>query len=64
MDNVNRTDVIDADGVITLRIVEVLTKENEISIAKIRWLSKKNTNKTYGSIVVYLTKGNDVVKLL
>ncbi|EAQ85264.1 predicted protein [Chaetomium globosum CBS 148.51] len=32
------------------------TTENNVNIAKIAWLSRKDTSKAYGSIVVYVTK--------
>jgi len=43
---------------------EVLGKENEVSIAKIAWLSRKDQGKAYGSMVVYVTKGSEAVRLL
>ena len=42
----------------------MLGKENNVKIAKIAWLSKKNQAKAYRSMVVYLTSGNDATGLL
>jgi hypothetical protein len=64
IDNVNRTAVLDADGNILLGAAEVLGKENNVSIAKISWLSKKDSNKAYGSMVVYITKGTEAKRLI
>ncbi|EED14511.1 conserved hypothetical protein [Talaromyces stipitatus ATCC 10500] len=64
IDNTNRTAVIDADGNILSGAAEALGKENNVSIAKISWLSKKDSNKAYGSMVVYTTKGSDATRLL
>ena len=59
VDNINRTTILDQDGKVLPGAAEVLEKENEIHIAKIEWLSKKDTGKAYGSIVIYVTKGNE-----
>ncbi|KAH8695165.1 hypothetical protein BGW36DRAFT_398467 [Talaromyces proteolyticus] len=56
IDNTNRTAVIDMDENILLGVTQVLRKENRVDIAKIYWLSKKDVNKAYGSMVVYTTK--------
>ena len=34
----------------------MLEKENEVRIAEISWLSRKDLPKAYGSMVVYMTK--------
>jgi hypothetical protein len=64
VDNANRTAILDQEGNILPRVTEVLGKENEVNIAKIAWLSRKNRGKVYGSIVVYITKGNKAARLL
>jgi hypothetical protein len=43
---------------------EVLGKENDIRIAKIAWLGRKDIGKTYGSMVVYVTKSSEAMRLL
>jgi hypothetical protein len=64
VDNANRTTVLDKDGNILLGVVEALGKENEVDIAKIAWLSRKDVPKAYGSMVVYLTKASDAKRLI
>ena len=41
-----------------------LGAENNVNIAKISWLSNKESGKAYGSMVVYVTKGSDAKRLL
>jgi hypothetical protein len=48
VDNANRTTVLDRDGNILSGVVEALGKENEVDIAKIAWLSRKDVPKAYG----------------
>jgi hypothetical protein len=64
VDNANRTAILDEDGAIRRGAMEALGKENEVDIAKVAWLSKKDTGKAYGSMVVYVTKGSEAVRLL
>jgi hypothetical protein len=64
IDNANRTTILDHEGRIRPEAAEVLGKENDVNIAKIDWLSKKDAGKAYGSMVVYVTKGSDAVRLL
>ena len=59
VDNANRTAVLDADGNILPGAAEALGTENDVNIAKIAWLSRKDTSKAYGSMVVYVTKGSE-----
>ena len=42
----------------------MLSKENNVQIAKLAWLSKKDNLKAYSSIVIYVTKGSDARRLL
>lgn len=64
IDNANRTAVLDADGNILPGAAEALGKENEVSVAKIAWLSRKDSGKAYGSMVIYVTKGSEAKRLL
>jgi hypothetical protein len=57
IDNANRTAVLDIEGNILPGVAEVLGRENEVNIAKIYWLSRKDAGKAYGSMVVYITQG-------
>jgi hypothetical protein len=64
VDSVNRTAVLDESGDIQAGAAAAFGEENEASIAKIAWLSRKENAKAYGSMVVYLTKGSDARRLL
>ena len=64
VDNVNRLAVLDEHGEIRTGAAEAFGRENETTVAKLSWLSKKDVAKAYGSMVVYLTKGSDVGRLL
>ena len=64
IDNANRTAILNQDGTIRAEAAEALGKENNVRIAKLAWLSRKDTEKAYGSMVVYVTKGSDGARLL
>ncbi|KAL1584022.1 hypothetical protein WHR41_08100 [Cladosporium halotolerans] len=64
VDNACRTAVLDGHGELRTGAVEMLEKENEVSTAKISWLSRKDVQKAYGSMVVYVTKRADAARLL
>lgn len=64
VDNANRTAILDQEGKVLPGAAEVLGKENDVHIAKIGWLSRKDTGKAYGSMVVYVTKGSEAARLL
>ncbi|RKK06625.1 hypothetical protein BFJ68_g16678 [Fusarium oxysporum] len=56
--------VLDSDGNILPGAAEALGEENAVTIAMIHWLSNKENGKTYGSMVIYVTKGNDAKRLV
>ena len=56
--------MLDEHGELRTGAVEMLEKENEVRIAKISWLSRKDVQKAYGSMVVYVTKRADAARLL
>lgn len=58
VDNANRTAILDQDGKLLPGATEVLGKENDVHIAKIAWLSRKDIGNAYGSMVVYVTKSS------
>jgi hypothetical protein len=64
VDNANRTAILDQDGAIRPEAAEALGKENDVRIAKIAWLSRKDIGKAYRSMVVYVTKGSEAARLL
>jgi hypothetical protein len=61
---VNRLAVLEENGEVQVGAAEALGHENETTIAKIAWLSNKNTPKEQGSMVVYVTKSSDAKRLL
>jgi hypothetical protein len=64
VNNANRAAILDDEGKVLPGAAEVLGKENDVSIVKIAWLSRKDQGKAYGSMVVYVTKGSEAVRLL
>lgn len=64
VDNINRTGILDQEGKVLEGAMEALSQENEVQIAKMAWLSRKDNTKAYGSMVVYLTKNSDAMRLL
>jgi Zinc knuckle len=64
VDGVNRCAVLDEYNQLRPEIADKLGKENEVQIAKIAWLSKKDNQKAYGSMVIYVTKGMHARRLL
>ncbi|KAK1837585.1 hypothetical protein CCHR01_19793, partial [Colletotrichum chrysophilum] len=64
VDNVKRTEVLDKKGNVRAKAAEALSRENEITVAKISWLSKKDMPKAYGSMVVFVTKASDARRLI
>ncbi len=64
VDNVKRTAVLDERDEIRAGTTEAFSAENETTVAKISWLSKKDVPKAYGSMVVYVTKASDARRLI
>ena len=64
IDNANWTAVLNQEGKIQNKAAKVLGKENNIYIAQIEWLSKKDTEKVYRLIVIYITKSSEAARLL
>ena len=64
VDNVKRLAVLDELGDNRPEAAAALGNENDITVAKIAWLSKREGPKTYASMVVYLTKASDAIRLL
>ncbi|KJZ70544.1 hypothetical protein HIM_10088 [Hirsutella minnesotensis 3608] len=59
-----RTAVLDAEGNVLPGAAEALGAENNVTIAKITWLSNRGKAKAYGSMVIYVTKESDAQRLL
>ena len=64
VDSVNKAVVLDEKDEIRAEAAATFSEENEATVAKIAWLSRKDNAKAYGSMVVYLTKGTDARGLL
>jgi hypothetical protein len=64
VDNACRIAVLDENGEVRVSVKEMLEKENDVKIAKLSWLSRKDSPKAYGSMVVYVTKRADAARLL
>jgi hypothetical protein len=64
VDNTCRTAVLDKNGEVRAGVKQMLEKENDVKIAKRSWLSRKDSPKAYGSMVVHVTKHTDAVPLL
>ncbi|KYK54124.1 hypothetical protein DCS_06081 [Drechmeria coniospora] len=63
-DNANSTAILDADGSVLPGAIEALSAENRVTLGKISWLSKRESGKAYGSMVVYVTEKRDAERLL
>ena len=64
VDNVNRLAVLDELGDTRAGVAEAFGRENDVQVAKVAWLSKRDAPKAYGSMVVYMTKASDAKKVL
>jgi hypothetical protein len=64
VDSVNKAAVLDERGEIRAEATTVFSEENDTTVAKIVWLSRKDNAKAYSSMVVYLTKSTDARRLL
>jgi hypothetical protein len=64
VDNACKTVVLDENGEVRAGMTEMLEKENDVKIAKLSWLSRKDSPKAYRSMVVYVTKRADAARLL
>lgn len=64
VDIVNKAAVLDEKDEIRVGAAAAFSEENEATVAKIAWLSRTESEKAYGSMVVYPTKGTDARMLL
>ncbi|KAI9146629.1 hypothetical protein HJFPF1_13612 [Paramyrothecium foliicola] len=64
VDNVNRLAVIDEFDGIRPEAAETFSRENDMQVAKVVWLSKRDIAKAYRSMVIYLKKASDAKKAL
>ena len=59
VDNIKRIAILNNDGTLQAGIAEKLGAENNVNIAKVTWLSKKDNFKAYGSMAVFFSKSGD-----
>ena len=64
VDNSRADTILKPDGKLKDNVLEGLGEENNTKVAKVAWLSGRETKKAYGSMVVYFTKGADAVRFL
>lgn len=64
VDSVNQAVVLDEIDEIRAGATAAFSEENEVTVAKIARLSRKESAKAYGSTVVYLIRGTDARRLL
>ncbi|KAJ6439086.1 reverse transcriptase [Purpureocillium lavendulum] len=64
VDNANKSMVLDTEGNVLPGAAEALGAENGVRIAKVSWLSNKQSGKAYGSMVIYVTKESDARRLI
>jgi hypothetical protein len=63
-DGIIRRAALDERGNDKEGAAEELGKENEVQVARVKWLSSREPSKEYGSIVVHLTKATDAQRFL
>lgn len=59
----NKSALLDDQGVLLEDAASLISKENSINVARMRWLSKEN-GKQYGSAVIYLANKKDAESIL
>ncbi len=64
VNNIYRDDVLSIKKLLLLEIIESLKKKNEILVTKMIWINRKNNDKVYSFIIIYLHRGSDVNRLL
>ena len=65
IDNVRASTVLYPDGTLKKdEMKEALSDENRTEITRIGWLSVKQSGKAFGSMVVYLTKRSEALRIL
>jgi hypothetical protein len=60
----NRSAVLDSNHSLLPSVAEVRGQENEVTIARMNWLSDKGNGKAYGSMVIYVMKKSYARRLL
>jgi len=61
---VHKDNVLFTEKLLLSGIIKSLRKKNEASVAKMTWISRKNNDKVYSFMIVYLHRDSDVNRLL
>lgn len=64
VDNINRMAVLDENGDIRYRAAEAFGQENGVRVVNMAWLSKRDVQRAYGSMVVYVAEWSEAQRLL
>lgn len=64
IDSARRDFILDEFNQVRPEAAEILSKENNVQIAKVNWLSNKDSHKAYGSFVAYLTTSEHAATIL
>lgn len=64
VDNARKEGVVGPNGALLSGIAASLGKENDVAVAKVAWISRRDSGKAYGSMVVYLERNSEANKLL
>ena len=56
--------MLDKNNNIKVGVAKAFGEENEIIVTKIIWLSNKDVLKAYGIILVHLTKGSNIRRII
>jgi hypothetical protein len=64
VDNECRIAALNKNGGVRVGVKEMLENENDVKIAKLSLLSRRDSPKAYGSMVVYVTERADAARLL
>ncbi len=64
INNAHKNDVLFIEKLLLSEIIKLLRKKNEILVTKMIWISRKNNDKVYSFMIVYLYRDSDVNRLL
>jgi hypothetical protein len=64
VDSVRKAAVLDKNNKIRVGAMAAFSKENETMVAKITWLSNKESAKAYSSMIIYLIKSSNAWRFL
>ena len=64
VDNVHKDSILFTEKLLLSEIIKSLRKKNEVLVIKMTWISRKNNDKVYNFMIVYLHRDSDVNRLL